>query len=63
MLDFEVGFNIGEEFWQLLKILFFFQDYYKVLEVEYDATDDRIRTNYLRLALVSFSYTLFCLIY
>jgi curved DNA-binding protein CbpA len=28
------------------------QDYYKVLGVEYDAGEDSIRTNYLRLALV-----------
>ncbi|XP_057860768.1 uncharacterized protein LOC131069391 isoform X2 [Cryptomeria japonica] len=27
------------------------KDYYKVLEVDYDAADDKIRTNYLRLAL------------
>uniref|UniRef100_A0A0D6QWE1 J domain-containing protein n=1 Tax=Araucaria cunninghamii TaxID=56994 RepID=A0A0D6QWE1_ARACU len=26
-------------------------DYYKVLEVDFDATEDKIRTNYLRLAL------------
>jgi len=29
-----------------------FQDHYKVLGVDYDATDDSIRTSYLRLALV-----------
>jgi len=28
------------------------QDYYKILEVDYDATDDAIRSNYIRLALV-----------
>ncbi|OAY62674.1 Chaperone protein DnaJ [Ananas comosus] len=27
------------------------KDYYKVLEVDYDATDDSIRLSYLRLAL------------
>lgn len=27
------------------------KDFYKVLEVNYDATDESIRTNYLRLAL------------
>ncbi|XP_028771829.1 uncharacterized J domain-containing protein C3E7.11c-like [Neltuma alba] len=27
------------------------QDYYKILEVDYDATDDAIRSNYIRLAL------------
>lgn len=27
------------------------KDYYKVLEVEYDATDEKIRLNYRRLAL------------
>ncbi|KAH8516188.1 hypothetical protein H0E87_004524 [Populus deltoides] len=26
-------------------------DYYKILEVDYDATDDAIRSNYIRLAL------------
>lgn len=30
-----------------------FKDYYKVLEVDYDATDEKIRLNYRRLALVS----------
>lgn len=29
------------------------KDYYKVLEVDYDATDEKIRLNYRRLALVS----------
>lgn len=29
-----------------------FQDYYKILEVDYDANDDTIRSNYIRLALV-----------
>lgn len=28
------------------------QDYYKILGVEYDATEESIRTSYLRLALV-----------
>ncbi|KAI3895543.1 hypothetical protein MKW92_027465 [Papaver armeniacum] len=28
-----------------------FLDYYKVLEVDYDATDEKIRINYLKLAL------------
>lgn len=28
------------------------QDYYKILEMDYDATDDIIRSNYIRLALV-----------
>ncbi|XP_062164624.1 uncharacterized protein LOC133871241 [Alnus glutinosa] len=27
------------------------KDYYKILEVDYDATDDAIRCNYIRLAL------------
>ncbi|KAK9930316.1 hypothetical protein M0R45_027355 [Rubus argutus] len=27
------------------------KDYYKILEVDYDATDDSIRSNYIRLAL------------
>ncbi|KDP41460.1 hypothetical protein JCGZ_15867 [Jatropha curcas] len=27
------------------------KDYYKILEVEYDASDDAIRSNYIRLAL------------
>lgn len=30
----------------------FLKDYYKVLEVDYDATDEKIRLNYRRLALV-----------
>ncbi|KAL5973867.1 hypothetical protein ACLOJK_030525 [Asimina triloba] len=29
------------------------KDYYKVLEVDYDATEEKIRLNYRRLALVS----------
>ena len=28
------------------------QDYYKILEVDYDATEEEIRSNYIRLALV-----------
>ncbi|XP_004148414.1 uncharacterized protein LOC101223064 [Cucumis sativus] len=28
-----------------------FKDYYKTLEVDYDATDDDVRANYIRLAL------------
>ncbi|TQE06892.1 hypothetical protein C1H46_007530 [Malus baccata] len=27
------------------------KDYYKILEVDYDANDDAIRSNYIRLAL------------
>ncbi|MBA0855297.1 hypothetical protein Goshw_011693, partial [Gossypium schwendimanii] len=27
------------------------KDYYKILEVDYDATEDAIRSNYIRLAL------------
>ncbi|CAI0447961.1 unnamed protein product [Linum tenue] len=27
------------------------QDYYKILEVDYDASEDAIRSNYIRLAL------------
>ncbi|KDP39541.1 hypothetical protein JCGZ_02561 [Jatropha curcas] len=27
------------------------KDYYKILEVDYDATDEKIRLNYLKLAL------------
>ena len=30
-----------------------FKDYYKVLEVDYDATNEKIKLNYRRLALVS----------
>lgn len=33
-----------------------FKDYYKVLEVEYDASDEKIRLNYRKLALVSHPY-------
>lgn len=39
-----------------------FQDHYKVLGVDYDATDESIRTSYLRLALVgesTFRHALF----
>lgn len=28
------------------------KDYYKILEVDYDATEDTIRSNYIRLALM-----------
>lgn len=35
------------------------QDYYKVLGVEYDATEESIRTSYLRLALVGASFIVF----
>lgn len=35
------------------------QDYYKVLGVEYDATEESIRTSYLRLALVGASLICF----
>ena len=28
------------------------QDYYRILEVDYDATEEAIRSNYIRLALV-----------
>lgn len=28
-----------------------YKDYYKVLEVEYDASDEKIRLNYRKLAL------------
>lgn len=38
------------------------KDYYKVLEVDYDATDEKMRLNYRRLALVSHIY-LFCLVH
>ncbi|WJZ97454.1 hypothetical protein VitviT2T_016056 [Vitis vinifera] len=29
------------------------KDYYKVLKINYDATDEKIKLNYRRLALVS----------
>lgn len=32
------------------------QDYYEILEVDYDADEDAIRSNYMRLALVSFGF-------
>ena len=32
--------------------LFLLKDYYKILEVDYDATEDLIRLNYRKLALV-----------
>ncbi|XP_042432897.1 dnaJ-related protein SCJ1-like [Zingiber officinale] len=28
-----------------------FQDYYKILEVDYDATEEAIRSNFIRMAL------------
>jgi len=37
---------------EILKFFTYFKDYYKVLEIEYDATDEDIRLNYRRLALV-----------
>ncbi|KAG5251038.1 chaperone protein [Salix suchowensis] len=37
--------NIRVRNWQCM------QDYYKILEVDYDATEDAIRSNYIRLAL------------
>ncbi|KAF5442574.1 hypothetical protein F2P56_035218 [Juglans regia] len=33
------------------KVFIYLKDYYKVLEVDYDATEENIRLNYLRLAL------------
>lgn len=42
------------------------QDYYRILEVDYDASDDEIRSNYIRLALVYLSFIrslLFCLLF
>ncbi|XP_041016247.1 dnAJ-like protein slr0093 isoform X3 [Juglans microcarpa x Juglans regia] len=33
------------------KVFIYLKDYYKVLEVDYDATEENIRVNYLRLAL------------
>jgi len=38
------------------------QDYYKILEVDYDATDDDIRSNYIRLALVCCVVSVFLLL-
>lgn len=35
------------------KQLLIIKDYYKLLEVDYDATDEKIRLNYRKLALVS----------
>ncbi|ERN02901.1 hypothetical protein AMTR_s00135p00055980 [Amborella trichopoda] len=49
---------VWEEPWQdnpvefdFLSILSKSKDYYKILEVDYDATNDDIRSNYIRLAL------------
>lgn len=39
-------------------IITLLQDFYKILEVDYDATDEKIRLNYRRLALVSGSFPL-----
>lgn len=36
----------------ILCFLFILQNFYRILEVDYDATDDVIRSNYIRLALV-----------
>ncbi|KAG6495866.1 hypothetical protein ZIOFF_043696 [Zingiber officinale] len=33
-------------------------DYYKILEVDYDATEDAIRSNFIRLALFVFAFML-----
>jgi hypothetical protein len=44
--DFYFFCHIRVRNWQCM------QDYYKILEVDYDATDDAIRSNYIRLALV-----------
>ncbi|XP_027939488.1 uncharacterized protein LOC114193760 isoform X1 [Vigna unguiculata] len=38
------------------------KDYYKILEVDYDATDDDIRSNYIRLALVCCVVSVFLLL-
>ncbi|KAE8652148.1 hypothetical protein Csa_021959 [Cucumis sativus] len=35
-----------------------FKDYYKTLEVDYDATDDDVRANYIRLALYSYLWVI-----
>ncbi|KAJ7006917.1 chaperone protein [Populus alba x Populus x berolinensis] len=43
--DFYFFCHIRVRNWQCM------QDYYKILEVDYDATDDAIRSNYIRLAL------------
>ncbi|KAJ6296775.1 hypothetical protein OIU78_022491, partial [Salix suchowensis] len=37
--------------WQVAVALTFQPDYYKILEVDYDATDEKIRLNYRKLAL------------
>ncbi|XP_057973930.1 uncharacterized protein LOC131161921 [Malania oleifera] len=34
-----------------LSVVSEYKDYYKILEVDYDATEDTIRSNYIRLAL------------
>jgi len=39
------------EFW-LMGASTYLKDYYKVLEVDYDASEEKIRLNYRRLALV-----------
>ncbi|XP_022773101.1 uncharacterized protein LOC111315545 [Durio zibethinus] len=40
--------NVNYDFLSLLSKP---KDYYKILEVDYDATEDAIRSNYIRLAL------------
>ncbi|KAF9620729.1 hypothetical protein IFM89_014250 [Coptis chinensis] len=40
-----------EAHFDLLSLLSKPKDYYKILQVDYDATEDTIRSNYIRLAL------------
>lgn len=51
-----------------LCVLVTVQDYYNILEVEYDATDDNIRLNYRKLALVRLLcfflvFKIYCLVF
>ncbi|KAF6136078.1 hypothetical protein GIB67_000482 [Kingdonia uniflora] len=43
--------NEVQGFWGMLDSHVMIPDYYKVLEVDYDATDEKIRLSYRRLAL------------
>ncbi|XP_039071468.1 uncharacterized J domain-containing protein C3E7.11c-like [Hibiscus syriacus] len=44
----EQDYNLNFNFLSLVSKA---KDYYKILEVDYDATEDAIRSNYIRLAL------------